>query len=677
MQNRRLGLALALSLLLTLVLSVADEVAQSAPEYSAQAAITGPTLTVDVQGQRYPISPDIYGLNGYGTGQADFLSQMQTLRLPVERWGGNAASRYNWQTNSFNSGLDWYFEGNPNTGNNPAQGQPSESDAMINRDRANNTKSIITVPMIGYVSKSRTEYLCGFSVAKYGQQTAIDFPYAPDCGNGTLMNGTKITGNDPLDTSIAVGPDFVKAWINNLTSRYGTAANGGVKIYQLDNEPSGWYETHRDVHPAQLTYNELRDRTYQYGAAVKEADSSAFTLGPSNFGFAVYADSLVEGDKANHNNIGFSEWYLQQMKLYEQQHGVRILDYFDQHYYPAQDGVTLAPAGNAATQQQRLRSTRSLWDPTYQDESWIQNAGFGPIHILPVFHNWIDTNYPGTKLAITEYNWGGLESINGALAQADVLGIFGRERVDLATLWDPPTSIQPGAFAFRIYRNYDGQGSAYGDTWAQAASSDQGSLAIYAAQRDTDHALTLVIINKTDNDLTSSLALSHFQAASQAQVYRYSSANLNAIVRQSDQAVGVGGFQATYPANSITLLVLPPTPGTTLTVTAPTDDGSGTADFSLSKAIEQAQPNDTILLNVPKITLSGPIQATLKTGVTISGGACNTSTAVTIDFNGQPGLVLPGNITLQNVILTGMSGTGLKNSGNGNFLSCTSVHLSG
>ena len=40
---------------------------------------------------------------------------------------------------------------------------------------------------------------------------------------------------------------------------------------------------------------------------------------------------------------------------------------------------------------------------------------------------WVANDYPGTKTAITEYNWGGQEHINGALAQADILGIFGRE----------------------------------------------------------------------------------------------------------------------------------------------------------------------------------------------------------------------------------------------------------
>jgi hypothetical protein len=109
---------------------------------------------------------------------------------------------------------------------------------------------------------------------------------------------------------------------------------------------------------------------------------------------------------------------------------------------------------------------------------------------------WVNTHYPGTKLAISEYNWGALNHINGALAQADVLGIFGRERLDLATLWAPPEFDDPGAFAFRMYRNYDGAGSAFGDLNVPASSGDQEKLSIYAARRNQDGRLTLMVINK-------------------------------------------------------------------------------------------------------------------------------------------------------------------------------------
>jgi hypothetical protein len=139
-----------------------------------------------------------------------------------------------------------------------------------------------------------------------------------------------------------------------------------------------------------------------------------------------------------------------------------------------------------------------------------------------------------------------------------VLGIFGREGVDLATIWDPPAANEPGAFAFRMYRNYNGQGGAFGGISVSATSGDQGQLAIYAARRPLDGNLTLIVINKTGGDLTSSVALSGFSPAATAQVYRYSPANLSAIVKQPNQAVSAGGFGATFPANSITLVVVPP-----------------------------------------------------------------------------------------------------------------------
>jgi O-glycosyl hydrolase len=127
----------------------------------------------------------------------------------------------------------------------------------------------------------------------------------------------------------------------------------------------------------------------------------------------------------------------------------------------------------------------------------------------------------------------------------------------LATLWQPPLLSQPGAFAFRIYRNYDQAGAKFGDTSVAATSSDQALLSIYAAQRSSDNALTLVIINKSGAEQSAALTLDNFNASGPAQLYRYSSANLNAIVRGSDLAITNGEVTATYPANSITLLVIP------------------------------------------------------------------------------------------------------------------------
>jgi len=516
-------------------------------------ALTSPSLTVDVKADRHPINPDIYGMNNYNIDAA----LAKELRIPVNRWGGNHTTRYNWLVDSSNAGVDWFFmAGNGNT--KPVAG--AEADKFVSTNRANGSKSILTIPMIGYVNKT-SAWDCSFRVTKYGSQQEINphiKPNGDNCGNGKRLDGTLITNNNPLDVSIVSNPTFMQGWIKHLISVHGTAAKGGVQFYQLDNEPSGWANTHRDIHPQPLSYDELRDRTYQYASTIKATDPSAKTLGPSDFGWPVYVDSGVKGDRDAHGGVWFAEWYLQQMRLYEQQQGVRILDYFDEHYYPVADGtcLSLCPAGDANRQALRLRSTRSLWDPTYKDESWIGKYN-PPIQLIPRFHSWVNKNYPGTKIAITEYNWGGLESINGALAQADVLGIFGREQVDLATLWGPPKATEPGAYAFRIYRNYDGKGSTYGDTWVRSSSTVQEELAIYGAQRSSDSAVTLMLVNKTGKDITTDLALKGFSPAASAQVYSYSAANLNAIARQPDRAVSAKGFRGTYPANSITLVVIP------------------------------------------------------------------------------------------------------------------------
>ena len=529
----------------------------------------GPTISINANVGRHQISEGIYGMN-YADEQL-----AAELRLPVRRWGGNSTSRYNWQIDTSNTGSDWYFENIPEDNPNPSL-LPNESaaDRFVEQDRRTGTRTLMTVPMMGWVAKRRLEnhpYDCGFKVSVYGPQippnpwTAAVDPWDTDCGSGVKSGGVNITGNNPAETSMTVGPDFVTSWLNHIVSKYGSAAAGGTAYYALDNEPMLWNSTHRDVHPQPTTYDELRDRTYQYAAAIKSVDPSAQVIGPVLWGWCAYFYSALDGcsigsDYQSHGNTPFVAWYLQQMKLYEQQHSRRILDYLDLHYYPAANGVSLSEAGTPATQAIRLRSTRSLWDPTYIDESWISDLAQGGIavRLIPRMKDWVNNNYPGTKLAITEYNWGGLESINGALAQADVLGIFGREGLDIATLWDLPGTAQPGAFAFRMYRNYDSAGHGFGDMSVQTISGDQSVLSAYAATRSMDRAMTLIVINKTANSLTSTINLSGYTPTNRASVYRYSVSDLSSITHLTDQQIDAGSFSTTFPGNSITLFVMMP-----------------------------------------------------------------------------------------------------------------------
>ncbi|MBK7896748.1 MAG: glycoside hydrolase family 44 protein [Anaerolineaceae bacterium] len=498
----------------------------------------------------HTISPDIYGINF-----ADNTLAAE-IGLPVNRWGGNATTRYNWKIDVSNRASDWFFMNVPDGDNDLTV---TGLDEFVLANNSSGTRSIVTLPMIGWTPKRRltNDRDCGFPQSIYPNQQAFDGNW--ECGNGRFPNGTPITGNDPTLTSTAIDESWVNEWVTHLVGEFGTAANGGVPYYALDNEPMLWNSTHRDVYPNPLTYDELLARTIDYAEAIKQADPTASTLGPVLWGWTAYFYSAADvassdtfwlnpPDRLAHGNMPLVEWYLQQLAAYEQTNGTRLLDYLDLHFYPQQSGVALTSAGGDATQALRLRSTRALWDPTYVDESWINE----PVELIPRMQDWIDTYYPGTKIAITEYNWGGLEHINGALAQADVLGIFGQQQVDLATLWAPPANTAPGAFAFRMYLNYDGSGADFGNLSLPASSSNVEQLSVFAARRSSDLALTIMVVNKSGGPLTSTIALDGF-AGGTAEVYRYASSNLSQITQQPNLVVPAGGFSATFPADSITL----------------------------------------------------------------------------------------------------------------------------
>ncbi len=448
----------------------------------------------------------------------------------------------------------------------------STTDRFIEQDRRTGTQTLLTIPMIGWTAKRRTvghPFDCGFSINKYGDQQDNDSAWDPDCGNGVRTTAAR----SPATTRRTPAPPshrfLCRIGCTHLAGKYGTAASGGVRFYNLDNEPMLWNSTHRDVHPDGAGYDELYDRTVQYAAAIKATDPEAKTLGPVLWGWTAYFYSALDittgganwwdtrPDRKNHGDIPFVPWYLQQMQAYQQRTARACWITWTCTITRKQRGSSHNP-GDAGVQALRLRSTRSLWDPTYADESWIAGTEGGPaVRLIPRMQAWVEANYRGTKLAISEYSWGAMCHINGALAQADVLGIFGREELDLATLWGPPSSEQPGAFAFRMYRNYDGQGNGFGETGVHASSADQSQLAIYAAQRTQDNALTLLVINKFTDTLTSTVTINGFSPLGLAQAYRYGAQDTSAIQRLPDQSLVAGSLNATFPGSSITLFVLP------------------------------------------------------------------------------------------------------------------------
>jgi hypothetical protein len=204
-------------------------------------------------------------------------------------------------------------------------------------------------------------------------------------------------------------------------------------------------------------------------------------------------------------------------------------------------------------QQRRNRSTRALWDTNYVDGTWINDR----VCLIPRMRAWA-TNYPGTPIGITEYNWGAENHMNGATAQADILGLFGREGLDLAVRWTAPATNTPVALAFQMYRNYDGTNAGFGEISVKASAPDPDALSAFAGVRAEDGALTIMLVNKqlyTNAAVT--VAITNFAHAGGARVWQLVT---NAIVRLPDVAVRTNQMAVSLPAQTITLLVLPARP---------------------------------------------------------------------------------------------------------------------
>lgn len=514
----------------------------------------GVTIAIDAAANVHDISPLVYGVAAFD----NVAPVLSGLNSPINRHGGNATSAYNWQVNASGRGADWYFESVPEDGGSTPAGALA---SLVQANRQAGAQSMITVPMLNWVAKlgPNRSKLASFSVAKYGAQQQTDAQWMPDAGNGVRPDGSLITGNDPADAHSPADEAFQSGLVRSLTQQFGTAGAGGVRYYILDNEHSIWHSTHRDVHPQGAGMDEVADAIRRYAGMVRAADPSAQIVGPEEWGWAGYLFSGKDlqaanwsnpPDKTAHGGMDYMPWLLQKIRQQETASGTRLLDVFSLHYYP-QSGEYSSNV-STATQQLRNVSTRSLWDPNFTDKSWINDK----VRLIPRMKEWVRQYAPGLKIAITEYSWGADSHINGATTQADVLGILGREGVDIATRWTAPPEGSPTFKAFQMYRNYDGQKSTFGDRSVQAAAPNPDQLAAFAALRSSDNALTVMVINK---DLVAqhpvTLKLANFGSGA-GSVQRWQLTKANSITPLA--ALGYSGAQVTdtVPAQSVTLYVI-------------------------------------------------------------------------------------------------------------------------
>lgn len=563
---------------------------------TAAQAVRNVRFTIDASAaNRKPISPLVYGTNDhypYAT---------------AKRMGGNRLTGYNWENNASNAGRDWLHQSDnwvPAQWNTPWDQYDVPGSALVafhDQSLQQGAYSLATLPMAGYVAKD-----------KNSDVTAAESAPSPRWAQVVTR---KPGGQLSLTPDVNDNAVYVDEELHFMLNRYNRSNTAtGIKGYSLDNEPCIWFDTHpRLFGHTGVTVNYLMTKSYETAELVKEMDPTAEVYGPALWGYTAYQNLQFAPDweQVRGNYAIFLHYYLAKMRERSQTAGKRLLDVLDVHWYPQQhrDFGGMSPFDDENDDNSvaaRVEMSRSLWDETYHENTWVQDASNGGIFpVLPKLHEMTDDFYPGTKLGITEYSFGGTSHVSGTVAQADALGAFGANGVYLATYWGAVTGyIQSG---FDLFCNYDGNGGKYGNTAVSAQTDNRNLSAVYASvNAGNDQYMHAIAINRSVTDtVIATVAFSGARAYLSASVYAVD--RNSPLVRRLEDVRGIenNSFQVKLPPMTVYHLVLSETDLTVypyitnLNINPSVGYSDGHAEFTVSATITDSD-ND---MQTPTIDL--------------------------------------------------------------------------
>ena len=474
-------------------LNTAGESANSSQATATPANVAADvTITVDPTKTK-PISPYIYGTNFYSGNTSP------QPNFTLDRDGGNRWTAYNWETNASNAGSDYLYENDAYLSSSNVPGEAVRS--FIAGDQGAGLASLVTFQLQGYVS------------ADESGPVATPFPNLSRFKQVIEKKSTKdaaaFTLNPPTSDAYVYMDEFAWALDQKFSGQgiFGASPTHPTFI-SLDNEPDLWNSTHAEIQGStNISSSNYIAKTVTLTEALMDQFPNALIFGPVNYGFeGIYSwqgDATLSPTPNGAN--WFADKYLAGVKTASTSYGKPIVGVYDFHWYSeATDGTTrvINLTGSTLTDAQVqaiVQSPRSLWDPTYTENSWIISVLGGPINILGRLQAKIAANNPGMKLSITEYENGGFNHIAGTIAQADNLGIFGAQGLFAANFWPPNGTYSYALAGFRAFRGFDGASASFGDTSLQTTSSAVQNVVVYASSDSTTPGrIVFVAINRSN-----------------------------------------------------------------------------------------------------------------------------------------------------------------------------------
>ncbi|MBR1592342.1 MAG: glycoside hydrolase [Ruminococcus sp.] len=503
-------------------------------------------VSVKLDGTRKEISPYIYGVNEFGNAE-----NLKNVTVNNVRQGGNRYTGYNWETNWSNAGEDWLHSSDTNIGDDTDGAGYAPRKLSETCQKYNIPYRITTLQMAGYVSADKDGSVKENEIAPSDRWKKVAF----------RKDGELSLTPDTTDDTV-----YMDEYVNYIVNTLGDAkSETGIQGYSLDNEPVLWNDTHPRLHPEEVTNSELVSKSIELAKVVKEIDPNAEVFGPAFWGMLPcmqigengngFTDPDWQSVKSNY--FWYLDYYLDQMAKAGEEAGTRLLDVVDVHYY--------AQANNF-NDDAILQAARSLYDPTYAEDSWLQPWGGQYFPFITNIKKSIDKYYPGTKIAISEYNLGNIadekntgKSVVSGIAEAEALGCFADNDVYFATYWGTLPECPYVASAINLYTNYDGEGAAFGDTLVEAGTEDLSLATAYAAiNGDDDTQVNLVLSNK-DKTRTENAVIDLSGTSTEyksAVVYAITQDNSDIHIISVDNSVSGNKVSVELPPLSVAQIVL-------------------------------------------------------------------------------------------------------------------------
>jgi mannan endo-1,4-beta-mannosidase len=518
------------------------------------------TYIINTSLNRAPISAFIYGSNGNLTGSENFASY---------RSGGNRLTGYNWENNFSNAGNDWnHSSDNYLVSSLSVSQQKTPGVIALNMLNTGTDKyNLFTLPAAGFVSRDNKGTVMQNEAAPSGRWRQV-----------VNKKGTPFTLTpDTSDNYV-----YVDEFLNYLIQTKGKANAGGIKAYLIDNEPDLWKETHPRLFNHALGAAELVTKSIGLAKTVKDMDNTAEVFGYESYGFSGYYDLSAAPDWNMEKGTAYwyIDYYLSKMKAASTADGRRLLDVLSLHWYPEAKGdhrINDAAATTTNDHIARMQAPRTLWDSSYVENSWIGQYFSGDLPLLPRVMKSINQNYAGTKLAFTEYNYGDFNHVSSGIAQADVLGIFGKYGVYAAHYWNMQSATDYTSAGFKIFRNYDNANSSFGNTRVYSSMSDKVNSSVYTSIHETsENLLTMVVINKNlTQSINGKFTITSGANYTNAEVWGFDATSSNITQRIAPAAISGNQFNYAIPPLSVFIFKLKSSPSTV------NDNTSFLANFNL------------------------------------------------------------------------------------------------